>query len=302
VGTAVAVSFTVTVDAPGAGTPSGDVTVTAAGGAETCSAAVGAGGCSITLTATGSRELTATYEGDAAFAGSSDTEPHEVVLASSTTTISSDLPEPSITGESVDVAVTVTSGGGTPTGTVEVEDGLGGSCVATLVGGAGSCAIAPAAAGTLTLDASYSGDALRAASEDTEPHQVDQAPTTLALLAADPSPAIVGRLVVLSFALDVPPPGGGSPTGTVTVDDGAGGGCTAPVGAGQCSYVAGAPGPRSVTASYEGDANFLPSQTDEPFGLEIIQPISDIPTLWHGALALFAALLAGAALRMLRAR
>ena len=78
VNAAVTVNYTVAVNAPGAGTPTGNVVVTVSGGAETCTGTVAAGTCAITLTSTGARTLTATYAGDANFTGSSDTEPHTV--------------------------------------------------------------------------------------------------------------------------------------------------------------------------------------------------------------------------------
>ena len=76
VNAAVTVNYTVAVNAPGAGTPTGNVVVTVSGGAETCTGTVAAGTCTITLTSAGARTLTATYAGDANFTGSSDTETH----------------------------------------------------------------------------------------------------------------------------------------------------------------------------------------------------------------------------------
>jgi CSLREA domain-containing protein len=75
----VTVKWTVTVDSPGAGIPTGNVNVTVSGGAENCTAAVGAGQCSLTLTTTGTRTITATYVGDTNFNGNNDTESHEVI-------------------------------------------------------------------------------------------------------------------------------------------------------------------------------------------------------------------------------
>jgi hypothetical protein len=77
VGQSVMVNYTVTVNPPGAGTPTGNVTVT--DGTVSCTAAVAAGGCSLTFTSVGSKTLTATYSGDANFNTSTSTsEPHSV--------------------------------------------------------------------------------------------------------------------------------------------------------------------------------------------------------------------------------
>ena len=60
-------------------TPTGTVRVTASGGSESCSAEVAAGRCTITLTADGTRTLTATFQGGNLFQSSSDTESHQVI-------------------------------------------------------------------------------------------------------------------------------------------------------------------------------------------------------------------------------
>jgi len=79
-GDAVTVAFAV---ASSAGTPTGTVTVTAAGGEESCSASVAAGSCVLVLNGEGSRTLTASYGGDALFEGSSATDDHTVQSATS---------------------------------------------------------------------------------------------------------------------------------------------------------------------------------------------------------------------------
>ena len=58
--------FTVTVNSPGAGTLTGNVTVSDGAG-NTCSATVAAGNCQITIGTAGAKTLTATYAGDANF-------------------------------------------------------------------------------------------------------------------------------------------------------------------------------------------------------------------------------------------
>jgi CSLREA domain-containing protein len=75
---AVTVNYTVAANAPGSGTPTGNVVVTASGGSETCTGTVAAGGCVITLTTVGARTLTAAYAGDANYTASSGTTSHTV--------------------------------------------------------------------------------------------------------------------------------------------------------------------------------------------------------------------------------
>ena len=80
----------------------------------------------------------------------------------------------------VNVTVTDGSGGtGTPTGSVHLDDSNGGACDALLAPSgagdghaAGSCAITSNFFGTLTMNASYGGDASFSASNDSAPHAV----------------------------------------------------------------------------------------------------------------------------------
>jgi adhesin/invasin len=172
VGTAVTVSFTVT----GAGTPTGNVTVT--DGVANCVGALsgGAGSCDIVLTTTGTRTLTATYAGDGGHNGSvSPGVSHDVTLNSTATSITGHTPDPSVVGQGITVDFTVTSGGGTPAGNVTVSDGTD-SCNAALSGGSGSCVLTPTTSGAKTLVATYGGNPTFAGSVSPGvAHQVDAA-------------------------------------------------------------------------------------------------------------------------------
>src|SRR5207248_418038 len=154
VGEAASFTFTVAATAPGSGTPTG--TVTLSDGTQSCNATVAVGSCGITFTSSGGRTVTATYAGNANFAGSTSAGvAHAVGAAATTTAITGDTPDPSTVGQAVTVTFTVTSTGGAPTGNVTVSDGTV-NCVGTVA--AGTCALTPTSAGAKTLTATYAGD------------------------------------------------------------------------------------------------------------------------------------------------
>ncbi len=101
--------------------------------------------------------------------------------ASSTTTIVTDTPDPSVAGTNVTVTFTVVDaapGAGTPTGNVTVGDGVD-SCTATVA--QGQCVVALNTPGNRTLTATYAGDGNFNPSNDTEPHVVTGPTTDLAI-------------------------------------------------------------------------------------------------------------------------
>ena len=252
VGQSVTVNYSVTVLEPGAGTPTGSVTVS--NGTTSCSGTVAAGTCSLTFPTAGSHPLTATYAGDANFSGSaSAVEPHSVTAAGTTTTITSDNPDPSVVGQSVTVNYTVTSGAGTPTGNVTVTDGTV-SCTGTVA--SGSCSLTFTSAGAKTLTATYAGDANFGGSTSAgEAHQVNPSATTTTITSDTPDPSVVGQSVTVNYSVTATSPGAGTPTGNVTVSDGTVS-CTGTVAAGTCSLTFTSAGAKTLTATYAGNANF----------------------------------------------
>jgi hypothetical protein len=113
----VTVAFTVGATL---GTPTGTVTVT--DGTVSCTASAPTGQCSLAPTTAGSKTLTATYAGSATFAASSGTAQHQVILAGTSTTLSSSA-NPSVRDQSVTFTATVASIFGTPTGSVQFVEG-----------------------------------------------------------------------------------------------------------------------------------------------------------------------------------
>jgi CSLREA domain-containing protein len=252
VGQAVTVNFTVAPIAPGAGTPAGNVTVS--DGVDSCTGTVSAGTCNVSLTTPGARTLTATYAGDGNFNGSTSAgEPHSVNKLATTTTITSDNPDPSVMGEAVTVQYSVTTASGTPSGNVTVSDGTI-SCTGTV--SAGQCSLSFTSAGAKSLTATYEGDATHDGSASAaEPHQVNAADTTTTITSDNPDPSVVGESVTVQYNVAPVAPGAGIPTGNVTVSDGTIS-CTGTVAAGQCSLTFTSAGAKSFTATYAGDSNF----------------------------------------------
>lgn len=218
------------------------------------------GSCMLTSPTVGVRTLTAQFLGFAGWDASSGTASHTVSAggpAATTTSITNDLPDPSVVGQAYPVAVTVSSGAGTPTGAVTVSDGSANCTIAALAAGSGSCNLTSSTAGNKTLTATYAGNASFATSSGTTAHTVNRASTGTTISADSPDPSNSGQAVTVSYSLAVTAPGNGTPTGNVTVT--ASGGaetCTGTVAAGNCVITLIGTGTRTLTATYAGDANF----------------------------------------------
>jgi hypothetical protein len=188
-------------------------------------------------------------------------DPFDIGKSATTTTLGGDSPDPSVTGQVVTAtySVVATAGGGTPTGTVTVSDGLGTSCSGSVA--AGSCTLTFPTAGARNLTASYSGDANFASGVSAvRGHQVNKAGTTTQLTDDAPQPSVFGEPVTFAFSVTANAPGSGTPTGTVTVS-GNGASCQADATVGSCSLVPTAVGSKNYTASYAGSADFNASNS-----------------------------------------
>ncbi len=268
VGQSYAVNFSLAVNAPGSNNPTvptGNVTVS--DGSQTCSGAISAGGtgsCSLTSFTAGNKTLTATYQGDANFnvSPASTGVAHTVNKADTTTTITNSvaLGTATVVGQpyAVNWSVTVNapgSVGAALTGNVTVTDGTA-TCFAAV--SAGTCNLASTSPGAKTITATYAGDA----NYNTSPasagaaHTVNKANTTAAVLTDTPDPTTRGQQFTVTYSVAVTAPGAGTPTGNVLVGDGSTDSCTGTVAAGQCNLTLNTVGSRSITATYQGDANF----------------------------------------------
>src|SRR5262249_3585975 len=104
-GQAYSVAFSLTVTAPGAGTPTGTVVIS--DGTDSCTATLPATSCSLTSTTAGSKTIMASYNGDSNFLTSVSPGVAHVVnpggKASTTTTITSNLSTATVTGQGYSV-------------------------------------------------------------------------------------------------------------------------------------------------------------------------------------------------------
>ncbi len=203
--------------------------------------------------------ITAVYGGDTNYSGSTSAAQTQTVnKASTTAAITSDLSAATVVGQSSSVAFTVTAnspGSGTPTGSVTVSDGSA-TCTGTLASGAGSCSLTSTSAGSKTVTATYQGNTSFNASPASAgvSHTVNAANTTTTITSNLSTATVVGQAFTASFTVAAVSPGGGTPTGSVTVSDGTAT-CSGTLtsGAGSCSLTSTSAGSKTVTATYTSD-------------------------------------------------
>jgi hypothetical protein len=189
-------------------------------------------------------------------------------LPTTTTTITSDSPDPSVVGEAISFNYSVTvdlPDSGIPTGTVIVSDGTD-SCSGSV--SAGSCAITFTTPGVKALTATYSGDGSFSGSTSTGAnHQVNKANTASSLTVTSGNSSPSGTAVTLTATVTVNAPGAGTPTGSVSFYEGAnllGVGTLDAFGVAKLDKPSMPYGQHTITAIYGGDSNFATSQKDSP--------------------------------------
>ena len=273
-----AITVDVTATAPGAGTPTGDVSLTDGGvpipGCQNL--VMGPTGpsqvtCDVTYESIADHTIGATYAGDTDFTGGSGSSPLDVTPAGTTTTLVPSA-NPGPLGEPITYTATVTvnsPGSGTPTGTVSFTDGGGpiaGCQNLTLPASAPlsvQCQQTYTAVANHSIEATFtSGTVSYQGSSDTITEGLEQLGTTTTI--GDSTGSSTYGLPVTFTATVVPDPGGSaSPTGTVSfLDNG-----TTSLGSAMVSTSAGVTtasvtvsnlpaGAHSVQATYNGDQTY----------------------------------------------
>lgn len=235
----------------------------------------------------GTHTITAAYQGDADYSGSTSTQIiTETISQTPTATALSTNTTNSISGRPVLLTATVTaSGGSLPTGTVAFVNGnilLG---TASLGHGVASLSVSNLNVGTDDVSAIYSGDSNDVTSRS-QPIAITvlQSPTTTTISSSQ-SPLQTLTPVVISAAVS----NGGSipPTGLVTFSEDSisiGVGTLDSTGTAAISIPSLPAGSHTFTATYAGDTLDIPS-TSTPF-VQVVQPRSTTDVLTASATSL----------------
>jgi Bacterial Ig-like domain (group 3) len=222
VGQQVTYTATVTVNSPGAGTPSGSVTFKDGGSTISCEAGSGSfngstATCKQTYNAVSAgHSITAVYNGDASFATSTSSAATQVVNQAATTTSVASSANPSVVGQQVTYTATVSvtsPGAGTPTGTVTFKDGTTAltceSGSSAFNGSIATCKQTYGTTGSHSITAVYGGDINFATSTSTALNQSVNGPDTFTL--NNPGTQTAGTAFNVTITAKLP---GGSTTDT----------------------------------------------------------------------------------------
>jgi hypothetical protein len=168
---------------------------------------------------------------------------------------------PSVYGQSVTVTATISAvppGGGTPTGSVTFYDNGVSLGTGTLTGGAASFSASSLSVATHSITAIYGGDNNFTASTSGAVSQAVNQDSTSAVLSSSVNPSVYGQSVTFTATVSVSSPGAGTPTGTVTFNDGTttlGTGTLDGSGVATFTTSALSVAGHSITAAYGGDTN-----------------------------------------------
>lgn len=254
------VALTAQVQSSTTGTPTG--TVTFHDGKITLGTKSLSGGAA-KLTASGlsggTHSIFATYNGNTDFVGSSSTVLNQVVHPASTTATLTSSRGTSTFGQPITFTSKITSGVGTPNGSVTFKNGMATLGTVPLASGTATFTTSTLSAGSHSITAVYHGTADFATSTSKAVKETVNKSITKTALASSLNPSSFGQSVTFNAA--VSPQFGGTVTGTVIFKDGATTLSSRTVSGGKASFTLSSlhPGNHSITASYDGNTDLLSS-------------------------------------------
>lgn len=216
-----------------------------------------------TLNASANSLAPGTYNATITFTNTTNnqgTQTRSATLTIGATTVQLSMPpNPSVYGQPVTLSANVTpvSQGGTPTGSVSFMDAATTLGSGALSGGHTSINIALGVGGH-TITAVYGGDAAFNTSTSTAATQTVARGSTSVVVTAAPNPSSAGQSVTFTATVAATPPASGTATGTATLMDSSATLGSAILSNGQATLSSASLniGSHSITAVYNGDANF----------------------------------------------
>jgi hypothetical protein len=226
--------------------------------------------------AVGAHSITATYNGSGTFIASTSLALTQTVKKAASSTSVTSSHNPSVSGQSVTFTATVKAvapGTGTPTGTVTFKNG--GTQIGSpqpLVGGKATLSTSALTVGAHSITATYNGSTNYNTSVSPALTQTVNKAATTTTLTSSPNPSHLGQTVTFTATVAVVAPGSGTPTGTVTLKDGAVVLGTGTLASGKAIFTTSllAPGSHSMTAVYGGNAIDLGSTS--PVHTQTVNP------------------------------
>ncbi len=217
-----------------------------------------------TALAIGSHTITASYSGDVNFTHSSSVPISLTVERDGTTATVVSSANPSVFGQSVTFTVTVSPaapGGGTATGTVNFMDGSTVLGSPTLSGGVATLITTSLSISNHKIKVVYGGDGNFTGSVSSVLTETVTKDATTTSVTSSANPSVFGQSVTFTATVSAGAPGSGTPTGTVTFNDGSTtlGKSTLSSGSASFSTANLAVASHSITVSYSGDAKFTTS-------------------------------------------
>ena len=270
------VTYTATVAPDDGGTPTGDVAISGTSGT-LCTATLDQsnpdeGSCNFSYPEIGSDLVSATYAGDTTYIGSTSSQLGETISTDGTTTSIVADPTTSVVGQPVTYTATVAAAspgqGHRPvrwtSQTAEERSAAGPSTRRTPTRRAARRAI-PSIGGD-SVTANYESDTNYETSSSAATNEtIDQAQTSTDI-SASPVDPVVGEPVTYTATVSPTAPGSGTPTGSVEFTDSGGTLCTNPLDESNpdeatCDTTYTTSQDDSITATYEGDTNYVTSES-----------------------------------------
>jgi hypothetical protein len=251
--------------ASSAGAPPDGETVTFKEGTTLLGTGILAGGTatlSLSTLAVGPKKIQATYVGDINYtASTSPTFDQSITKASTSTALTSSLGSSSYQQPVTWRATVTPQFSGAPTGTVAFKNGTTTLKVVPLSGSTASYTSSNIAVGSASITATYSGSTSLAASTSQALDLTVGQATSTTQLTSSLNPSTTGQSV--TFTAAVTSENGGAVSGSVTFTDGATTLKTVKVTGGTASLTTSelASGMHTITATYDGSADFVGSST-----------------------------------------